>query len=133
MKANEIMTKNVLSVEQNTTVKEAVKIMVKNDIGALIVQIQGPSFGIFTQHDLLTRVVAEGRELENTSIKDVMTESIKCAQADDSVDDVLRVMYEENIRYLPVMDKRKLVGIISTADLFKYTFRSSEAYREEVL
>jgi len=39
----------------------------------------------------------------------------------------------ENVRYLPVMDKRKLVGIISTADLFKYTFRSSEAYKEEVL
>jgi len=133
MKAHEIMNKNVLSVNQDTSAKQAVKIMAKNDIGALIVQIEGPTFGIFTQRDLLARVVAEGKDLEYTKIKDVMTESVKCAQADDSVDDVLRVMYEENVRYLPVMDKRKLIGIISTADLFKYTFRRSEAYKEEVL
>jgi len=62
----------------------------------------------------------------------VTTESVKCAQADDSVDDVHRVVYEENVRYLPVMDKRKLVGIISTAEWLKYTFRGSEAYKEEV-
>jgi len=41
-------------------------------------------------------------------------------------------VYEENVRYLPVMDKRKLVGIISTAEWLKYTFRGSEAYKEEV-
>ncbi|MDA2919516.1 CBS domain-containing protein [Desulfobacterota bacterium AH_259_B03_O07] len=100
---------------------------------ALNVQIEGPTFGIFTQRDLLARVVAEGKDLTKTKIKDVMSESIKCAQSEDTVDDVLRVMYEENVRYLPVMDKRKLVGIISTADLFKYSFRGSEAYKEEVI
>lgn len=133
MKAQEIMTKKVLSIDQNTSVKEAVSIMAENDIGALIVQIEGPNFGIFTQHDLLTRVVAKGKDIGTTKLKDVMTQSIKCAQADDSVDDVLKVMYEENIRYLPVMDKRKLIGIISAADLFKVTFRASEGYTEEVL
>jgi CBS domain-containing protein len=133
MKVNEIMTKDVFSVDQNTPVSKAVKTMAENDIGAIIVQIDGPTFGIFTQHDLLTRVVAVGKDLETTKIKDVMTQSIKCAQAEDDVEDVLRVMYEENVRYLPVMDKRKLVGIISTADLFKLTFRASEGYAEEVI
>lgn len=133
MKAQDIMTKDVLSVDQSTYVREAVRIMAENDIGAVIVQIEGPAFGIFTQRDLITRVVAKGMDIGTTKLKDVMTQSIKCAQADDSVDDVLKVMYEENIRYLPVMDKRKLVGIISTADLFKVTFRASEGYTEEVL
>jgi CBS domain-containing protein len=133
MKVKEIMTKDVVSVDQNTPVSKAVKTMAENDIGAIIVQIDGPTFGIFTQHDLLTRVVAVGKDLETTKIKDVMTQSIKCAQAEDDVEDVLRVMYEENVRYLPVMDKRKLVGIISTADLFKLTFRASEGYAEEVI
>jgi CBS domain-containing protein len=133
MKVNEIMTKDVFSVDQNTPVSKAVKTMAENDIGAIIVQIDGPTFGIFTQHDLLTRVVAVGKDLETTKIKDVMTKSIKCAQAEDDVEDVLRVMYEENVRYLPVMDKRKLVGIVSTADLFKLTFRASEGYAEEVI
>jgi CBS domain-containing protein len=133
MKVNEIMTKDVVSVDQNTPLSKAVKTMAEKDVGAIIVQIEGPTFGIFTQHDLLTRVVALGKDLETTKIKEVMTQSIKCAQAEDDVEDVLRVMYEENVRYLPVMDKRKLVGIISTADLFKFTFRASEGYAGEVI
>jgi CBS domain-containing protein len=133
MKAQDIMTKKVVSADQNTTVEYAAKIMASNDIGALIVQIEGPTFGIFTQKDLLSRVVAAGKNIETTKIKDVMSESVKCAQADDQVEDVLRVMYEEDIRYLPVMDKRKLVGIISTLDLFKISFRASEGYAEEVV
>jgi CBS domain-containing protein len=42
-------------------------------------------------------------------------------------------MYEQNVRYLPVMDGRKLVGIISTTDLFRLTFRAAEGYQEEVI
>jgi len=133
MKASEIMTTNVLSVGEDTSVIDAVKIMDKNQIGALIVQTPRPTFGIFTQRDLLSRVVARKKSARNTKIKDVMTETIKCAQVDDSIDDITRLMYDENVRYLPVMDGRKLVGIISNDDLFKVVFRSSEGYKEEVL
>jgi predicted transcriptional regulator len=133
MKASEIMNKHVLSVDQGISVKEAVQVMADNDIGALVVQIEGPTFGIFTQSDLLKRVVATERDPKTTKIKDVMTKSIKCAQAEDSVEDLLKIMYEEDIRYLPVMDKRRLVGIISTADLFKVAFRGSEGYTEEIV
>jgi CBS domain-containing protein len=133
MKAYEIMTKNVLSVEENTSVKEAVAIMAKRNVGALIVQTPKPTFGIFTQGDLLARVVAEGKDPEKTKVRDVMTESVQCAQIEDSVDDLTRIMYEENVRYLPVMDGRKLTGIISTTDLFKVIFRAAEGYQEEVV
>lgn len=133
MKVNEIMTRDVVSVDPNTPVSEAVKIMADKDIGAIVVQIEGPSFGIFTEHDLLTRVVAAGKDLETTKIRDVMTRSIKCAQAQDDVEDVLRVMYDENVQHLPIMDKRRLAGIVSMADLFKFTFRASEGYAEEVI
>ncbi len=133
MKAHEIMTKDVLSVDENTSVKEAAQIMAKHNVGALIVQTPKPTFGIFTQGDLLTRVVAEGRDPEKTKIRDVMTESVQCAQSNDSVDELARIMYEENVRYLPVMEGRKLVGIISTTDLFKVIFRAAEGYQEEVV
>jgi CBS domain-containing protein len=62
-----------------------------------------------------------------------MTESVQCAQSNDSVDELARIMYEENVRYLPVMEGRKLVGIISTTDLFKVIFRAAEGYQEEVV
>ncbi len=133
MKAHEIMTKDVFSVNESTSVKEAVRIMARHNIGALIVQTPRPTFGIFTQGDLLSRVVAEGKDLEKTKIKEVMTESVQCAQAEDSIDDLVRIMYEENVRYLPVMDGRKLVGLISTVDLFKVIFRGAEGYSEEIV
>ncbi|HEX3033797.1 MAG TPA: CBS domain-containing protein [Thermodesulfobacteriota bacterium] len=137
MKAQEIMTKNVLSVRENTSVKEAAGIMAKNKIGAIIVETSKPTagiwYGIFTQSDLLTRVVAEGKDLEKTKIRDVMTDGIKCAQAEDDVNEIARVMYQENVRYLPVLEGRKLIGIISTTDLFKFIFRGAEGYQEEIL
>jgi CBS domain-containing protein len=133
MKANEIMTKDVLSVDENISVKEAVQIMAKHNVGALIVQTPKPTFGIFTQGDLVARVIAEGKDLEKTKIKDVMTETVQCAQAEDSIDELTKIMYEQNVRYLPVMDGRKLVGIISTTDLFRLTFRAAEGYQEEVI
>ena len=133
MKAHEIMTKDVLSVDENTSVKEAVQIMAKHNVGALIVQTPKPTFGIFTQGDLIARVIAEGKDMEKTKIRDVMTETVQCAQLQDSIDDLTKIMYEQSVRYLPVMDGRKLVGIISTTDLFRVTFRSAEGYQEEVI
>jgi|SRR3989304_3417819 len=133
MKAREIMSEDIISVDENTSVKEAAQIMAKHEIGALIIQTPKPTFGIFTQNDLLVRVVAEGKNPEKTKIRDVMTESAQCAQAEDSVDELVRIMYEENVRYLPVMDGRKLVGIISATDLFKVIFRGAEGYQEEVV
>lgn len=133
MKASEIMSENVLSVDGETTVYDAVKIMDKNNIGALIVQTPRPTFGIFTQNDLLKRIVAARKSAKKTKIKEVMTESIKCAQMNDTIDEITRLMYEENVRYLPVMDGRRLAGIISTDNLFKTVFRSSEGYKEEVV
>ncbi|HXG30483.1 MAG TPA: CBS domain-containing protein [Thermodesulfobacteriota bacterium] len=133
MKAHEIMTKDVLSVDENTSVKEAVQMMAEHDVGALIVQTPKPTFGIFTQGDLIARVIAKGKDLEKTKIREVMTETVQCAQAEDSIEDLARIMYEENVRYLPVMDGRKLVGIISATDLFRVIFRGSEAYQEEII
>jgi CBS domain-containing protein len=137
MKARDIMNKNVLSVSENISVKEAAQIMAKHDIGTLIIETSRPTFGIwlgiFTQRDLVARVVAEGKDPEKTKVRDVMTEGIKCAQAEDSVDELARILYEENVRYLPVMEGRKLVGIISITDLFRFIFRGAEGYLEEVL
>jgi len=132
MKAHEIMTKDILSVEENISVKEAAQIMAKHDVGALIIQTPKLTFGIFTERDLL-HLVAGGKDPEKTKVREVMTESVQCAQAEDSVDELARIMYEENVRHLPVMDGRKLVGIISMRDLFRVTFRAAEGYQEEVI
>jgi CBS domain-containing protein len=133
MKARDIMTKNVISVDENISVREAVNVMAQHGIGALVIQTPKPTFGIFTQGDLVERVIAPGRNPDATKIREVMTESTKCVQADDDMDEIAEIMYEETVKYLPVMDGRKLVGIISNVDLFRAMFRASEGYKEEVV
>jgi len=133
MKAHEIMTKEVVTADENATVREAVDLMAGHGIGAIVVQTPRPTFGIFTQGDLINRVLAKKKSLNKTKVRDVMTEDAKCAQAEDNVDEIVDIMYGENVKYLPVMDGRKLIGIISTKDLFRYAFRASEGYKEEVV
>lgn len=133
MRASDIMTKSVISVDDSLTVSEAVKIMAKHNVGALVIQTPRPTFGIFTQGDLINRVIAKNRSIRKTKVASVMTESTKCAQADDDLDEITSIMYEENVKYLPVMRGRELVGIISHSDLFKALFRSAEGYKEELI
>ena len=118
-KAKNIMTKDILSVEKDLSIQEAVQIMDQHNIGALVVvsPIKDP-LGIFTERDLLRRVVAKGLDPKKTKIETVMTPGLVCAQANDDAVTLLEAMFDNNFRHLPVLDGRKLVGIISLKDFY---------------
>lgn len=113
------MTADILSVEPDITVQQACEMMEKNNIGSLVVlsPIQD-LLGIFTERDLLKRVVARKKDPAKTKIKEVMTPSVMVAQATDSAWELLQVMFREKFRHLPVVDGRKLVGIVSLKDFY---------------
>ncbi len=117
--AKEIMTKELLSVEPDITVQEAAEIMDKNNIGALVVLSPiHDVLGIFTERDLVRRVVAKKLDPAKTKIEKVMTPKVMVAQASDSAWELLEVMFREKFRHLPVVDGRKVVGIISLKDFY---------------
>ena len=117
--AKEIMTKELLSVEPDITVQEAAEIMDKNNIGALVVLSPiHDVLGIFTERDLVRRVVAKKLDPAKTKIEKVMTPKVMVAQAADSAWELLEVMFREKFRHLPVVDGRKVVGIISLKDFY---------------
>ena len=89
MKAINIMTTNVVTAYDNITVREAVTIMCQKNVGALIIQTPRPTFGIFTQGDLLNRVVAADKDPATTPISEVLTETTMCAQINDDLDELL--------------------------------------------
>ncbi len=124
-RAKDIMTKDILSVEKGITVAEAVSLMDKNNIGALVVinAINDP-LGIFTERDLLRRVVAKGLDPKTTKIEKAMTKGLVCAQADDEAKSLLQAMFDNNFRHLPVLDGRKLVGIVSLKDFYGFFLQS---------
>ena len=125
--AMEIMTKELLSVEPGITVQEAAEIMNKNNIGSLV--ILSPIrdiLGIFTERDLVRRVVAKKLDPAKTKIEVVMTPKVMVAQATDSAWELLEVMFREKFRHLPVVDGRKIVGIISLKDFYTCLLQSGK-------
>lgn len=117
IKAGDLMTAEILSVEPSITVQEAVELMDKNDIGSLV--ILSPIrdlLGIFTERDLMKRVVAKRKDPLKTKISEVMTPNVMVAQASDSAWELLELMHNERFRHLPVVDGRKVVGIVSLKD-----------------
>lgn len=115
--AKEIMTHEILSVEPTVTIQEACVLMDKNNIGALVVLSPiHDLLGIFTERDLLRRVVAKKKDPSKTKIQEVMTPKVMVAQATDNAWDLLQVMQREQFRHLPVVDGRKMIGIISIKD-----------------
>lgn len=115
--AKEIMTHEILSVEPTLAVQKAVELMDKNNVGAVVVLSPiHDLLGIFTERDLLRRVVAKKKDPHQTKIQEVMTPNVMVAQSTDNAFDLLQVMQREKFRHLPVVEGRKVIGIISIKD-----------------
>lgn len=110
--------RHVIAVNPETTVKEAAKVMSDQHIGAvMVVKADGEIAGIFTERDVMRRVVAECRDPGRTPVRDVMTTAVACCSTKTTLDEVRTLMREKKIRHMPVVEDGRLVGIISLGDL----------------
>jgi CBS domain-containing protein len=107
----------IYSVNADQTVLEAAQFMVDRNIGAVPVLRDGELVGIFSERDLMKRVIAGGRSPAMTRVSEVMTPHPKIVSVDESLENCMFLMREHNFRHLPVCDGRKLVGLISLRDL----------------
>lgn len=111
----------VVYAAPETTVAEAARKMARHNVGSLLVLDRGRQLaGIFTERDLLRRIVAEGRDPEKTVLADVMTADVVIARPDMPRRDVLQLMNARNIRHVPVADEGGLLGVISLRDLLRF-------------
>ena len=118
------------SITGKTSVAEAVSIMNDNRIGALIVLTQSTGMlgGIFTERDILTRIVAQGLDPTSTLVKDVMTSSVHVISPEVTVEHAMAVMTKNRCRHLPVVTPAGILGMISIGDLTRW---SSLAHQRE--
>ncbi len=103
----------LLKAPPDTTVAKAAKLMAGNNVGAVVVVADQRIVGIFTERDLVFRVVARGLDVQSTRLSEVMTPSPRTIAPDKPFGSALLVMHESGFRHLPVVDKGKLVGIVS--------------------
>jgi CBS domain-containing protein len=111
---------DVLKIDADATVLDAVRKMVDANIGALLVTADGEIAGIFTERDYLRRMAIQGRQAEDTLVRDVMTTPLVYVTPETSVDESMALMTDRRIRHLPVADEGAVVGMVSIGDLVKF-------------
>ena len=114
---SDCMMRDVKTCSPSTTVSDAVKKMAEHKVGSLVVVDGKQPVGIFTERDLLRRVIAEGKDPQKVPVADVMTGELFTVEANDFIGTVHHSLSERRIRHAPVIDKGVLVGIVSSTDL----------------
>jgi CBS domain-containing protein len=118
MKIKEVMTPDVSYVGPDTSILEIARKMRDADIGSTPVIENDRLVGMITDRDIVVRVVAEGRPTQTATARDAMSPGILYCFDDDSVEDVLEKMGDQQIRRLPVINRdKRLVGVVSLGDL----------------
>jgi CBS domain-containing protein len=113
----EVMTADPRTVEPGDSVVDAARQMAEGDVGAVLVTENVSVTGILTDRDIAVRVVAEGRDPQGTKVSDVCTSNPSTLTVDQSVDDAIRIVREQNVRRVPVVQDGRPAGIVSIGDL----------------
>ena len=110
---------DVWSVHPDDTVLDAIKVLAKKDIGALIVIKDDRPVGIFSERDYARNVYLKGKSSLDTAVRDVMVAPVICVKPVQTVDECMALMTAKRFRHLPIMDGDELVGMVSIGDLVK--------------
>jgi len=128
MRLQEIMTKNVITAQPNTTVTDAAKIMQAHNVGAIPVCDQNKKvLGIITDRDIVVRSIANNGDPKTTTIDGLMTKEVVTAEPDMDAEEAARLMARHKIRRLPVVQNGRLVGIVAIGDLATHRVSVHEA------
>ena len=122
----------VWHIAPDATVFDAIKLMAEKNIGALPVLAHGQLVGIFTERDYTRKIALMGKTSKETRVKDVLSDELVCVTPDDSLEDCMRLMTEHRIRHLPVMEGKRLLGILSIGDLVNWIISSQNSAIEQM-
>ncbi len=116
----------VVSVAPDTTVLDTLKVMAEKEIGAVLVLDGERLAGIFSERDYARKVVLQGKSSKDTPVGEIMTEKLVCVSPDQTVDDCMGLMTDKRIRHLPVLEHKKVIGVISIGDVVKEMLSEKE-------
>lgn len=114
------MEDQIVSVNSDNNVKETVQVMSEKKIGAILISDGKDFIGIFTETDLLRKVVAVEADLQSVKIKDVMSHPLMTIDMNSSMVAAFVIMQQKNLRHLAVTDKKQVIGILSIKDIANY-------------
>ena len=117
----ELMTKNPCSIDADKPVAYAAKMMRDEDVGLAPIVEGQKLIGTLTDRDIAIRVVAEGKDPQSTTVREVATTRLVTIDLDQDLDDALRLMAKNQVRRLPVVEEDgKLAGVVAQADVARH-------------
>jgi CBS domain-containing protein len=128
-KVNDILKRKgnkVSTVSPGLSVIEALEMMSEQNIGALVVVEDDSFIGIITERDYSRKIVLKGKSSSDTPISEIMSTEFPPVQLEDTVEKCMHLMSTNRIRYLPVIERGKLVGIISMNDVVTETILTQQ-------
>lgn len=109
--------REIISITEEASVLDAIKLMAERSIGSLLVMRGGELQGIVTERDYARKVIVKGRSSKSTLVKEIMTAKVRTAATNQTVNECMTVMTERRIRHLPVVEDGEVLGLISIGDL----------------
>jgi CBS domain-containing protein len=125
MQVREVMTKNPVTLDASARVVEAAQAMREHNIGDVVVRRDGKLCGILTDRDIALRVVGEGLDPRITNVDSICSHGLTTVSPNDDTKDAVRLMKQNAVRRLPVVEDSKIMGIVSLGDLAQALDRQS--------
>ena len=109
----------VFSIAPDATVLDALNMMAKHNVGALLVMREGKMEGIISERDCVRKVEVMGKNVKDTKVSEIMTKDVITVEASHPLEECMELMIEKNFRHLPVCEGKELLGVISVRDVLK--------------
>lgn len=118
-KVCDTMTKRPITVSPDTTLQECARIMAENHVGALVFEEKGKISGIMTEQDVVRKAVLKGLDPKKTNARKIMEKKVRTISPEKDIFDAIKRMKDLNIRHLPVLDGKRIVGLLTLKDILK--------------
>src|SRR5579859_7782814 len=118
--------RQVLSVAPTATVYEAIEKMSEKSVGSMLIMSEGQLVGIISERDYARKVILKDRSSKQTQVREIMTTPVITVTPADTVEGCMRTMTENRIRHLPVVDRDRVVGVVSIADMVNWIITAHE-------
>ena len=119
LSVRDTMTRLPVAVGLNTLVSDCARIMLKEDVGSLIIEENNILKGIVTEKDLVNKIIARGEDPKKTKVKDIMEKNLVTIDPNKDIIEAIRIMSANDLRRLPVIENDNLVGLLTLKDILR--------------
>ncbi len=125
-------SKQLITISPERSTYEALQLMAQHDIGAILVMEQDRFVGLLTEREYARRIVLHGKTSRHTPVRDTMNRDLLTVPPEASIEECMSLMTEKRIRYLPVLEKDHLIGLISIGDVVKHIIQEQSAHLDHL-